>query len=391
MGAHRSARGKCQNLSPRSSVKRDRMAARREQVAAPLRDALQAGTSQDILLEGEVPERAGRVHAYARSERGVHGIPLQDAVLRIARATHARGAPPADVDPAHFVWIDIAGPGAGEAELLRDQLGFHPLAVEDCIRGRQRPKLERYPGHYFLVMYAAHINLERQRVAFNELHIFIGEGFLVTVRDHRINEVRDTVGRWRASPDRFPSVAAVAHSLLDSIVDDYFPMVDYFAEQVAHAESRILEGEGDLDVQEVHELRRQLILFRRMVAPERDIVARLLRRELQFINPELIPYFQDVRDHMIRIVEEIDTLRELVATTLEGHASASSHQLNQTMRRMAAWSIILMSMNLIASNYGMNFVHMPELSKRFAYPLAVLAMLVVGVLLGIMFRKKHWI
>jgi magnesium transporter len=374
-------------------MKRDRIAPGRRKVSGPLSDTLRADTVEDILLEGEPPpERIGKVHAYARSERGVHGIPLPDAVQRIARVTRGRGAAPLDVgDPAHFVWVDVAGPGAGEVELLRDQLGFHPLAVEDCIRGRQRPKLERYPGHYFLVMYAAHINVERERVAFNELHMFIGDGFIVTVRDHRIDEVRDTVGRWRASPERFPNVGAVAHALLDAIVDDYFPMVDYFAEKAAQAESGMIEGEDQFDVQEVHELRRQLILFRRMVAPERDIVAGLLRRDLQFLNPDLVPYFQDVRDHMVRIVEEIDTLRELVATTLEGHASTSSHLLNQTMRRMAAWSIILMSMNLIASNYGMNFLRMPELAWPFGYPMAVVIMLVVGAVLGIMFHKKRWI
>jgi magnesium transporter len=346
--------------------------------------------TEAVLLEGEFPERAGRVHAYARSERGVHSIPLGEAAQRINRATRQRVSA-AEGDPSYFVWIDVAGPGEGEVDLLRDELGFHPLAVEDCIRGRQRPKLERYAGHFFLVMYAAHINAERERIAFNELHMFIGDGFIVTVRDHRIDEVRDTVGRWRAQPARFPDVGAVAHALLDEIVDDYFPMVDYFAEQVAAAESHMIEQGEELDVAAVHELRRQLILFRRVVAPERDIVSRLLRRDLPFLNPDLIPYFQDVRDHMLRIVEEIDTLRELVSTTIEGYASASSHQLNQTMRRMAAWSIILMSMNLIASNYGMNFDFMPELDERFGYPIAVIAMIVVGVGLGFLFRKKHWI
>jgi magnesium transporter len=351
---------------------------------------LQSTGSEAALLEGELSGRASRTHAYSRTERGVHTLPLPEAVQRVSRMTRARDTA-TKADPKHFVWIDVAGPGESEVTLLRDQLGFHPLAVEDCIRGRQRPKLERYPGYYFLVMYAAHINVERERVAFNELHMFIGEDFIVTVRDHRIDEVRDTMARWRATPDRFSSVGAVAHALLDAIVDDYFPMVDYFSERVGQAESRMLATEGDLDVQDIHELRRQLILFRRMVAPERDIISRLLRRDLPFLEPDLVPYFQDVRDHMLRIVEEIDTLRELVGTTLEGYASESSHQLNQTMRRMAAWSIILMSMNLVASNYGMNFHFIPELSSRFGYPVAVSVMLVIGIALGIMFHKKHWI
>ena len=116
-----------------------------------------------------------------------------------------------------------------------------------------------------------------------------------------------------------------------------------------------------------------------------------MRRDLPFLSPELVPYFQDVRDHLIRIVEEIDTLRELVGTTLEGYASESAHQLNRTMRKMAAWSIILMSMNLIASNYGMNFDFMPELAWAAGYPLTVATMLVVGSVLGYFFWKKKWL
>jgi magnesium transporter len=321
----------------------------------------------------------------------VHGVPLAEAVRRVAEATRSGVIVPNRPDAQYFVWIDIAAPGEGEVELLRDQLGFHPLAVEDCIKGRQRPKIERYNGHYFLVVYAGSINQERDRAAFNELHMFIGNSFIVTVRDHRIEQVRDTLGRWRAAPARYPNVGAIAHALLDDIVDEYFPMVDHFSEKVTAAEAMVIDGDEDMDVQKLHDLRRQIILFRRVAAPERDIISRLVRRDLPFLSPELVPYFQDVRDHMIRIVEEIDTLRELVNTTLEAHTSESTHQLNRTMRRMAAWSIILMSMNLIASNYGMNFDNMPELGSRFGYPLTVIAMLVVGVSLGILFFRKRWL
>jgi magnesium transporter len=354
-----------------------------EQVTFPEKEA--------VLLQGEYPELSGRLHAYARTERGVRGIPLAEAVRRIAQVTRKGSIEPPAEDAAFFVWIDIAAPGEGEVELLRDQLGFHPLAVEDCIRGRQRPKVERYPGHYFLVVYASSLNAERGRPAFNELHMFIGNGFIVTVRDNRISQVRDTLARWRSTPDRFPTVGAVAHALLDEIVDDYFPMVDHFSDQVSAAEAKMVDDSQHLDVKDVHELRRQIILFRRVVAPERDIIARLVRRDLPFLSPDLVPYFQDVRDHLIRIVEEIDTLRELVGSTLEGYASQSSHNLNNTMRRMAAWSIILMSMNLVASNYGMNFRFMPEIDWPGGYPLAVGAMLMVGASLGYLFRRLKWL
>ena len=345
----------------------------------------------ESVFENDPKEPTVRTVAYARGPRGVHIISLPEAIERIVVATKQRGSAAPD-DSAHFVWLDLVAPSDEEATLMREQLGFHPLAVEDCLRGRQRPKLERYPGHFFMVVYAAQINPDRQRVAFKELHMFIGNGFIATVRDHRIAEVRETVGRWRASPDTFRNVGAIAHALLDDIVDDYFPMVDYFSERMSELEARLLSDSGDEDcVSDLHELRRQLILFRRVVAPERDIISGLVRRDLPFLSPDMVPYFQDIRDHAIRIVEEIDTIRDLVATALEGHTSAAAHQLNQTMRRMTSWSIILMSMNLIASNYGMNFHFMPELDWPFGYPLAVASMLFVGIGLTWFFRRRRWL
>jgi magnesium transporter len=341
-------------------------------------------------IEPGTPESPGRLHAYARNPRGVHSIPLPEAIQRIASATRLQ-LPAYEQNPSNFVWVDVVGPGESEIQLLRDQLGFHHLAVDDCIRGRQRPKLQRYPGHFFLVTYAAHINAERRRVAFNELHMFIGDGFIVTVRDYRIAEVRETITRWRTNPDHYRTVGAIAHGLLDAIIDDYFPMIDFFADRVTAAETALLDQTNEAAALDIHELRRGLILFRRVVAPERDIIARLVRRDLPFLSPELVPYFQDIRDHTVRIVEEIDTLRDLIGTTLEGHASASAHQLNQTMRRMAAWSIILMSMNLVASNYGMNFEFMPELHWPLGYLGAVSAMLFVGGLLFAYFWRKRWL
>ena len=340
-------------------------------------------------LEPETRE-LGRISAYGRSERGVHVIPQREAIERIAKATKERGSAAPD-DSSFFVWLDIAGPGETEVELLRDQLGFHPLAVEDCVKGRQRPKLERYPGHFFLVIYGARINAERDQVLFHELHIFIGNGFIVTVHDHRIEEVRETIGLWRSRPARFGNVGAVAHALLDDLVDDYFPVIDYFADKVSACEAALLEDRHEDAVKSFHDIRRQLILFRRVVAPEREIIATLVRRDLPFLSPDLIPYLQDVRDHTMRIAEEIDTLRDLIGTALEGHASAAAHELNQTVRRMTAWSIVLMSMNLIASNYGMNFHFMPELNEAWGYPVAVGAMLFVGAVLLVLFRRLRWL
>jgi magnesium transporter len=330
------------------------------------------------------PLEKPEIHAYACRPNGVHAISRDEAISLF----HAPDTPGTS---RPMLWIDVLNPGDEEASFLRDQLKLHPLAVEDCMRGRQRPKLERYSGYFFLVAYAARVNPDRNRVAFNELHAFFGTHFIVTVHDQKINELKETLVRWRTSHSHFQDVAAIAHALLDSIVDSYFEIIDHFADHVSRAEGEMLDSPENASPENVLVIRRELIIFRRVVGPIRDVIGRLVRRELPFVSPALVPYFQDVRDHAIRITEEIDTLRDLIASILESQTSASSHQLNQTMRVMAAWSIILMSITVVAGIYGMNFHFMPELGWRYGYPGALGVMLLVGSGLFYLFRRRHWV
>lgn len=341
----------------------------------------------DPLCEDDtVAEPRTRIHAYAETATGgVHAIPLATALAVIRRGSEAREAK----DPP-LVWIDIAAPGPPEADFLRDQLQFHPLAVEDTIRGRQRPKIDRYPGYFFLVMYAARINQDRGRMALNELHAFIGGNYVVTVHDHRIPELTELLARWRANPTRFQAPGVLAHAVLDLVVDGYFPVLDHFSERVAELEVGVLDQRGD-DMQTILGMRRELTLFRRMVGPERELVGSLLRRDIPFLQPEMIPYFQDVHDHAIRVAEEIDTLRDLLNGAMEGQLSLASKNLNETMRLMAAWSIILMAMAWIAGVYGMNFARMPELQWHYGYLWALGVMMGVGIGLFTYFKRKRWI
>lgn len=327
-------------------------------------------------------------HAFAARASGVHGIPMEEAVASI-QACPPRGSDGHEEYP--LVWIDVQQPDEPEAAFLRTQLGFHPLAVEDCLRGRQRSKLERYPGYFFLVMYSAGVNLDRGRVALNELHVFIGERYVVTVHDHKVPEVPEVLARWRSGPARFQSVGALAHALMDAVVDNYIPVLNHFAERAERIENVVFERADEASMQEILVLRRELAAMRRVVAPERDILSTLLRRDLPFLSPELVPYFQDVYDHAVRETEEIDTLRDALSTTLDAHLSASSHQLNQTVRTMTAWSIILMSMAVVAGVYGMNFEVMPELQWRYGYAWALAFMFAVGGVLLLFFRRRNWL
>ncbi|HEU0052162.1 MAG TPA: magnesium/cobalt transporter CorA [Longimicrobium sp.] len=352
-----------------------------------------AANPADVFSTGEVtagavPEGRARIQAYAETPTGIHAISLEQGLRMFERCREARAADDFD---APLVWIDVASPKEEEAVFLRDRLHFHPLAVEDCIRGRQRPKLDRYPGYYFLVLYAAAINADRNRMALHEVHIFLGRRYLVTVHDHKISEFAEVLARWRANPEAFRTVGALAHSVIDTIIDDYFPVLDHFSERVEEIEAGVFRGAEKQGLEHILAIRRELTIFRKVVGPERDLLSTMLRRDLPFLSPDLLLYFQDVHDHSLRVVEELDTLRDLLSVAIEGQLSLASNQLNVTMRLMAAWSIILMAMAWVAGVYGMNFSHMPELKWHFGYGWALGLMFAIGAGLFVYFRQRDWI
>ncbi|MGH7443282.1 MAG: magnesium/cobalt transporter CorA [Longimicrobiales bacterium] len=344
-------------------------------------DAPELERAPTTLREAARPEGNPEVRAWLLTPTSMESIPFDAAAERV------RAAPV----PNELVVIDVLHPGDAEAEQLREALKLHPLAVEDVMRGRQRPKLDRYPRHFFVVFYGATINPERRRVAFREMHVFIGTHFLVTASHYSIAEIHELVAQCKHRPARFRTIGGLVHGLLDAIVDDYFPIVHDFSEKVTRLENETIQGNSQGTLQGVVGVRRELILFRRVVAPERDVVGTALRRDIMVLEPELVPYFQDLRDHLERLTEEIDTLRELLSTVVEARVSAASNSLNQTIRIMTSWSIILMSMAVIAGIYGMNFVHMPELDWRFGYGFALALMIAAGLGLFTYFRRRGWI
>jgi magnesium transporter len=324
------------------------------------------------------------VHGYALRETGLHGIPLNEAIAELkAVKDKGPGAP--------RVWIDIVCPGPGEEDLLRQQLGLHHLAVEDCMRGRQRPKLDFYAGYLFVVAYAAHLNVERHRTALEELHVFVGERWVVTVHDRNMRIVSDVIARWRANPAHFTSTGGLAHALLDGVVDSYIPVIDHMGVHVDEIEHQILTADTDDRMAELLELRHEVATTRRLLSPLHDIIRNLVRRDSAVLDEALSPYFQDVLDHVKRETEELDALRDTLVATLDAYLSISANKLNHTLRIMAAWSIILMAMAWLAGIYGMNFDIMPELNWRYGYLWALVLMLATGGGLLVFFRKRGWL
>ncbi len=289
-----------------------------------------------------------------------------------------------------LLWVDVVDPTPDDLRLLGEEFRFHPLAMEDAIKRHQRPKIDFYDGFLFIVFYELEIHDARPEA--RELTLFVGKNYLVTVHDGAFEVVKETARRWRENihlpGDR--GVGLLVYSLLDAVVDGYFPIIDELSERIEDMEQTIFERSDERIQQEIFVLKRDLLAIRRVLGPERDVMNVLVRRDSPVFEAGTIVYFQDIYDHLLRVIDALDTYRDLLTGALDAYLTMTSNRLNQVVKTLTASSIILMSMTLVAGIYGMNFVHMPELRWLLGYPWALGLMVAIGAGLFVMFRRIDW-
>lgn len=312
---------------------------------------------------------------------------------------------PLIADDQNVLWLDMEKPAPEDLRELGAEFGFHPLALEDATRRRQRPKIDRYGDSYFIVFYDIDYIEETDQIEERELDVFLGRNYMVTVHDRPIEEIAQVAERYHHNLGQIEQgVGVLLYSLLDTIVDHYFSVVDRVGEQVEEMETQVFSNADQDCLQGIFALRKELVDLRRAISPERDVVSSLARRDLPVIGEATGVYFQDVYDHVIRVTDTIDSYRELLTGVLDAYLTMSSNRqteasnsLNQTVRTLTSFSIILMTVTLIAGIYGMNFNpdasrwNMPELNSRYGYPATLLAMLLIGVGLVAFFKRKGWL
>lgn len=290
------------------------------------------------------------------------------------------------------VWADLNDPTSSDFEELAEEFGFHPLSIEDCRNEHQRPKVEEYPGYYFIVLYEAELVGPNDALELRELNIFLGKNYLVTVHSRPIRAIETGNRLWREWLDRSEQGSGLlAYLLIDAIVDDYLPLLDVISERMDDLEDSIFAEFNAAAIEEIFTIKKKLLYLRRAITPLRDVFNTLLRREQPLFAREIHFYFQDVFDHLIRVADTIDTLRDMLSSTMDAYLSVSGNRMNQIMKRLTSISTILMSVTLIAGIYGMNFVFMPELRWRYGYVFALLSMVGVGVGLYFYLKKVKWL
>jgi magnesium transporter len=295
--------------------------------------------------------------------------------------------------PDRFVWIGLHEPDAELLAEVQQEFSLHDLAVEDAARAHQRPKLERYGESLFVVLRTAHLDRATGELEFGETHLFVGPNYVVSVRHGPSLPYVEVRSRCEANPDllaRGPGF--VLYSLMDFIVDQYFPLVEALEDKLEALEDNIFRQTLTRETTErIYQLKRILLEVKRGVAPLVDMCNRLMRADTTLIPDDVRPYFRDVYDHAIRINEMIDVLRELLTTALEANLSLVAVSQNDAMKRLAGWAAIFAVPTMIAGIYGMNFKFMPELDWLFGYPMAMALMLGACGFLYYKFKRSGWL
>ncbi|WP_411730675.1 magnesium/cobalt transporter CorA [Paeniglutamicibacter sp.] len=302
-----------------------------------------------------------------------------------------------------MAWLGLYRPDQAEMREVSEELGLHELAVEDTLAGHQRPKLEHYGDHLFVVLRPARYIDESEKVEFGELHVYVGADFVVTVRHaespklalvrHRLEEESELLA---IGPE------AVLYAVVDQVVDEYEPVFAGLSNDIDEIEDQLFSGTPNVS-RRIYELSREVIEFQRALAPLEDVLTRL-RRDFRLSDIseddalELDRKLIDVQDHAIRLTERITSFRALLTNALSLSSTLAAQRAteaglaqNEQMKKISAWAAILFAPSLVTGVYGMNFTHMPELDLTFGYPAAVGLMAALGVGLFAIFKKNNWL
>jgi len=294
--------------------------------------------------------------------------------------------------PKTFVWVAVQDPAAPELEQMQQEFGLHPLAVEDAQRGHQRPKIEEYGDALFAVLQM--IEPTNGQFQVGEVAIFAGANYVLSMRSHAQKGFQDVRARCEREPELLRQGSGyVLYALIDAVVDRYFPILDRLEDELDAIEQQIFAPEGSprANIEALYELKQRLMIMKHAVAPLLEGVSALTGGRVPSMCAGMREYFRDISDHLQRLNQTTDSIRDTIATAISVNLSMITLQENETMKRLAAYAALVAVPTLIAGIYGMNFQHMPELSWHYGYELTLLVMTALDGYLFYRLRKAKWL
>ncbi|MEP7191426.1 MAG: magnesium/cobalt transporter CorA [Actinomycetota bacterium] len=315
--------------------------------------------------------------------RDGHRIPcgdLSDELANLRKAGHG------------FIWIGLKDPTDAEFALVNQELKLHPLAVEDAIKGNQRPKLDVYEDTIFVVLKTLHYIDATSDVETGEVMIFVGDRFVVTVRRGEANPLSGVRARLEQTPEHLAhGPSAVLYSVMDSVVDNYALIDIELGEDLDLIERQVFTGARGIDATDIYRLKREVLEVRRAVMPLVLPLRRLGSQDIALVDELARPFFGDISDHVLRVVDHVESYDRLLTDVLHAHLAQISVEQNNDMRKISAWVAMAAVPTMVAGIYGMNFDNMPELHYHWGYFAVLGAMAVVVFSLYRGFRKSGWL
>jgi magnesium transporter len=293
--------------------------------------------------------------------------------------------------PDCFVWVALKDPEAAELELMQAEFGLHDLAVEDAHKGHQRPKIEEYGQSLFVVLQM--VENGGAELSVGEVCIFIGTNYVLSVRQRAKQGFVEVRKRCEEEPELLRhGPAYVLYALMDAVVDRYFPVLDAISTELESVEERIFATQTErASIEALYCIKQKLMTLKHATEPLLEAVGRLHGGRVPQLCQGLQDYFRDISDHLVRLNQSIDSLRDMVTTAISVSLSLITLQENEVTKRLAAYGALVAVPTLIAGIYGMNFEHMPEIQWQHGYPVSLIAMALIDGYLFYRFRKAKWL
>src|SRR5918996_2978364 len=297
-------------------------------------------------------------------------------------------------DLSALVWVDMEAPTEEDEQVLLDVFHFHPLTVEDCRENRHYPKIEEFDGYLYFIVHGVRADTSPERFNTIELDGFLGTNYVITYHHDYFRSIANVKQLLRTTPVASQRGASfLLHQILDQVVDYYSPVLDDFDERIDRVEQDIflLKQPNNKILSEIMELKRSVLRLRRISVKQMDILLRMSRGEFPLISDEMRPFYRDVYDHLVRVVDLSESYRDLISGSLEAYLSVISNRMNEIMKVLTIFSAIMLPLTFIAGVYGMNFDNMPELHTPYGYYGTLALMFVVAIGMLIFFWKRGWI
>ncbi|HET6446219.1 MAG TPA: magnesium/cobalt transporter CorA [candidate division Zixibacteria bacterium] len=293
-----------------------------------------------------------------------------------------------------ITWINVAGLHQIETiEAIGQIFGIHPLLLEDILNTEQRPKIEEYDNYLYMILKLIHWREDGNKIETEQISIVLGGRFVITFQEQEEDIFDPLRQRIRSGKGRIRQFGTdyLAYSLLDTVVDHYFLILENLGEQIELVEDELLSDPNTTTLQEIHDLKREMLYLRRSVWPLREVIGGLQRGESVLFQEATLIYLRDVYEHTIQVIDTIETYRDLVSGLLDVYLSSISNKMNEVMKVLTVIATIFIPLTFITSLYGMNFRYIPELEWRWAYPLLWLVLITISGVMLAYFRKKDWL